>query len=132
SQQQRGQRRRRSHHPRHRVGDGTRGAGHSSHHTAGTNLASPPPMTPELALTELRRGLEVALWVGGPLLLAMLAVGVVVGIIQAATQINEPTIAFVTKAITLTAALFALGSFLLAYLVDYTVTLFQRIPHLIG
>lgn len=89
-------------------------------------------MTPELALTELRRGLEVALWVGGPLLLAMLAVGVVVGIIQAATQINEPTIAFVTKAITLTAALFALGSFLLAYLVDYTVTLFQRIPHLIG
>ncbi len=89
-------------------------------------------MTPELALPELRRGLEVALWVGGPLLLAMLAVGVVVGIIQAATQINEPTIAFVTKAITLTAALFALGSFLLAYLVDYTVTLFQRIPHLIG
>ena len=89
-------------------------------------------MTPELALTELRRGLEVALWVGGPLLLAMLAVGVVVGIIQAATQINEPTIAFVTKAIALTAALFALGSFLLAYLVDYTTALFQRIPHLIG
>lgn len=89
-------------------------------------------MTPELALTELRRGLEVALWVGGPLLLAMLAVGVVVGIVQAATQINEPTIAFVTKALTLTAALFALGSFLLAYLVDYTIALFQRIPHLIG
>ncbi len=89
-------------------------------------------MTPELALTELRRGLEVALWVGGPLLLVMLVVGVVVGIVQAATQINEPTIAFVTKAIALTAALFALGSFLLAYLVDYTVALFQRIPHLIG
>lgn len=89
-------------------------------------------MTPELALTELRRGLEVVLWVGGPLLLCVLVVGVVVGVVQAATQINEPTIAFVTKAVTLTAALFALGSFLLAYLVDYTVTLFQRIPHLIG
>ncbi|WP_028917060.1 flagellar biosynthetic protein FliQ [Pseudoxanthomonas sp. J35] len=89
-------------------------------------------MTPELALTELRRGLEVALWVGGPLLVAVLVVGVAVGIVQAATQLNEPTIAFVAKAAALTAALFAAGSFLLAYLVDYTVALFQRIPHLIG
>ena len=89
-------------------------------------------MTPELALTELRRGLEVALWVGGPLLVAVLVVGVVVGIVQAATQLNEPTIAFIAKAAALTAALFAMGSFLLAYLVDYTTALFQRIPHLIG
>ena len=89
-------------------------------------------MAPELALTELRRGLEVALWVGGPLLMSVLVVGIVVGIIQAATQLNEPTIAFIAKAVTLTAALFALGSFLLAYLVDYTIALFQRIPHLIG
>ncbi|NYZ61812.1 flagellar biosynthetic protein FliQ [Luteimonas deserti] len=89
-------------------------------------------MSPELALTELRRGLEVALWVGGPLLLTVLVVGVVVGIVQAATQINEPTIAFVAKAAALTAALFALGAVLLGYLVDYTVTLFRSIPHLIG
>ncbi len=89
-------------------------------------------MTPELALTELRRGLEVALWVGGPLLATVLVVGVVVGIVQAATQINEPTIAFVAKAAALTAALFALGAILLAYLVDYTTSLFRSIPHLIG
>ena len=89
-------------------------------------------MSPELALTELRRGLEVALWVGGPLLAVVLVVGVVVGIVQAATQINEPTIAFVAKAAALTAALFALGAVLLGYLVDYTITLFRSIPHLIG
>ncbi|WP_407351622.1 flagellar biosynthetic protein FliQ [Luteimonas sp. R10] len=89
-------------------------------------------MTPELALTELRLGLQVALWVGGPLLMTVLVVGVVVGVVQAATQLNEPTIAFIAKAAALTAALFALGSFLLIYLVDYTITLFQRIPHLIG
>ncbi|MGY0632989.1 flagellar biosynthetic protein FliQ [Luteimonas sp. A478] len=89
-------------------------------------------MTPELALTELRRGLEVALWVGGPLLLTVLVVGVVVGVLQAATQINEPTIAFVAKAAALTAALFALGGFLLTYLVEFVVSLFHRIPHLIG
>lgn len=89
-------------------------------------------MSPELALTELRRGLEVALWVGGPLLVTVLVVGVVVGVVQAATQINEPTIAFVAKAAALTAALFALGAMLLSYLVDYTTTLFRSIPHLIG
>jgi len=89
-------------------------------------------VSPELALTELRRGLEVALWVGGPLLVTVLVVGVVVGVVQAATQINEPTIAFVAKAAALTAALFALGAMLLSYLVDYTTTLFRSIPHLIG
>jgi len=89
-------------------------------------------MSPELALTELRAGLTMALWTGGPLLLAVLVVGVVVGVIQAATQLNEPTIAFIAKAVALTAALFAIGSWLLVSLVDYTHTLFQRIPHLIG
>lgn len=89
-------------------------------------------MNPELALTELRLGLQVALWVGGPLLVTVLVVGVVVGVLQAATQVNEPTIPFVAKAAALTAALFMLGAFLLSYLVDYTITLFHRIPHLIG
>jgi len=89
-------------------------------------------MSPELALTELRAGLTMMLWIGGPLLLAVLVVGVVVGVVQAATQLNEPTIAFIAKAIALTAALFAIGSWLLVSLVDYTLTLFHRIPHLIG
>ena len=89
-------------------------------------------MSPETALDELRKGLEAALVVGGPLLVVVLVVGVVVGIVQAATQLNEPTIAFIAKAVALTAGLFAMGSFLLAYLVDYTTALFQRIPHLIG
>jgi len=89
-------------------------------------------MSPELALTELRGGLVTVLWIAGPLLLAMLLVGVVIGIFQAATQLNEPTIAFVAKVTALTAMLFATGSMLLAHLVEYTIMLFQRIPHLIG
>lgn len=89
-------------------------------------------MTPELALTELRGGLVTVLWIAGPLLLTVLVVGVVVGVVQAATQLNEPTIAFVAKAAALTAALFALGSLLLGHLVEFTTLLFQRIPHLIG
>lgn len=89
-------------------------------------------MTPELALTELRAGLELALWVGGPLLLAVLVVGVIVGVLQAATQINEPTVAFVIKALALAATLAATGSWLLSRLVDFTTALFLRIPQLIG
>jgi flagellar biosynthetic protein FliQ len=89
-------------------------------------------MTPETALTELRVGLEVALLVGGPLLVVVLAVGVVVGVLQAATQINEPTVAFVAKAVAITAALAAMGSWLLGQLVEYTIALFQRIPQLVG
>lgn len=89
-------------------------------------------MSPETALTELRAGLQVALMVGGPLLLAVLAVGVVVGLLQAATQVNEPTVAFVAKALAMVVALAAMGSLLLGMLVDFTVALFQRIPQLVG
>ena len=89
-------------------------------------------MTPELALTELRRGLEVALWVGGPLLVTVLVVGVVVGVLQAATQINEPTIPFVVKVVGLVVVMAATGHFLLGRMVAFTTDLFHRIPHLIG
>lgn len=89
-------------------------------------------MTPETALTEIGRGLQMALLLGAPPLLAVLAVGVVVGVVQAATQINEQTIGFVVKAVALTATLAITGHFLLGKLVAFTTELYQRIPHLIG
>ena len=88
-------------------------------------------MSPELALTEISRGLMLALILGSPLL-AVLIAGVVVGILQAATQINEQTIAFVAKAIALALTLLIAGGFLLGKLVSYTIDLVHRIPHLIG
>lgn len=89
-------------------------------------------MTPEVAMTEISRGLQMALLMGAPPLLAVLAVGVLVGVIQAATQINEQTIGFVVKAIALTATIALMGHFLLGRLVAFTTDLFQRIPQLIG
>ena len=89
-------------------------------------------MSPELALTELRGGLVAVLWIAGPLLLVVLVVGVLVGVVQAATQLNEPTIAFIAKAAALTVALFALGNLLLGHIVEYTTLPILRIPHLIG
>jgi flagellar biosynthetic protein FliQ len=89
-------------------------------------------MNPEVALDEIARGLQMALLLGGPPLIAVLVIGVVVGILQAATQINEPTIAFVFKTVTLIATLAATGHFLLGRLVAFTIDLFHRIPQLIG
>ncbi|MBS3957796.1 MAG: flagellar biosynthetic protein FliQ [Xanthomonadaceae bacterium] len=89
-------------------------------------------MSPETALTELSRGLELALLVGGPLLLVVLVVGVVVGLLQAATQVNEPTVAFVAKAVAMVAVLAMLGSTLVITMVEFTVALFQRIPSVVG
>lgn len=89
-------------------------------------------MTPEVAMSEIARGLQMALLLGAPPLLAVLGVGVVVGIIQAATQINEQTIGFVLKAMALTATIAISGHFLLGRLVSFTIDLYQRIPQLIG
>lgn len=89
-------------------------------------------MTPETALNEMRQALEVALLVAAPMLLSVLAIGVVVGILQAATQINEPTIAFVAKAIGLAAVLSLSGGWMMAKLVEFTIALVQRIPTLVG
>ncbi|MGH8077530.1 MAG: flagellar biosynthetic protein FliQ [Lysobacter sp.] len=89
-------------------------------------------MSPEVAVGEIARGLQMALVLGAPPLLAVLVIGVVVGVLQAATQINEPTIAFVVKAIALMATLALTGHFLLGRMVAFTTDLFHRIPHLIG
>ena len=89
-------------------------------------------MTPETALGEISRGLQMALTLGGPALIAVLVVGVAVGVMQAATQVNEPTIQFVVKALGLVVVLATTGHFLLGRMVAFTTDLFHRIPHLIG
>jgi flagellar biosynthesis protein FliQ len=75
----------------------------------------------------LRDGMLVMLKVGGPPLLVSLGVGLLVALLQAITQINEATLAFVPKVIALGAALIMLGPFMLATLTNYTHILFDRI-----
>lgn len=88
-------------------------------------------MSPELALTELRLALEMLLLMAGPPLLAVLVVGVLVGVVQAATQINEATVPFVFKAIALGIVLGFGGAWFTGYMVDYTTSLILRIPQLV-
>ncbi len=55
-------------------------------------------MTPELPSALLREGLTLLLTVGSPLFAAALAVGLLVGVLQAATQINDPATGFLPRA----------------------------------
>ena len=75
-----------------------------------------------------------ALWtialISAPLLLVALAVGLFVGIIQAATSINEMTLSFIPKLIAMALALLLFGSWMLVTLVDFTRSSFERIPTL--
>lgn len=77
-------------------------------------------MTSDGAITLLGGALIVLIKVAGPMLLIALLVGLVVGVLQAATQINEGSIAFTIKLVTVAVALVVLGPWTLRQLVDYT------------
>lgn len=88
-------------------------------------------MTPEVVLTEGGRALQLALMLAAPLLLTALAVGVIVGVFQAATQINEQTLSFIPKLLATAGVLVLTGPWMLRLLVEYTHRLFDSIPALI-
>lgn len=75
----------------------------------------------------LRDGMLVMLKLAGPPLLVALCVGLLVALLQAITQINEATLAFVPKVLALFAALMLLGPYMLATLSGYTRELFDRL-----
>lgn len=89
-------------------------------------------MTPESVLTVGRHALEVTLLLSAPLLLAALAVGLLVGVFQAATQINEMTLSFIPKLLGVAVALALAGPWMLKVLVGYTRDLITSIPSLVG
>lgn len=89
-------------------------------------------MTPDTVLTVGRQALELTALLAGPLLIASLLVGLVVAMFQAATQINEMTLTFIPKLITVGLVLMVAGPWLLRNLLGFTVRLFQNIPEMIG
>lgn len=72
----------------------------------------------------------VTIMVSAPLLAVVLVIGVLIGIVQAATSINEMTLSFIPKLIGLALAIVICGNWQIAILVDYARGMFQRIPTL--
>lgn len=89
-------------------------------------------MTPDTVMTVGQEALVVAVKITAPILLSSLLVGLVVAMFQAATQINEMTLTFVPKLITLGVVLVVAGPWILSVLIDYIHGLFKSIPSLIG
>jgi flagellar biosynthetic protein FliQ len=89
-------------------------------------------MTPEVVTTIGQEALWVTMLIAGPLLLSALAVGLLVGMFQAATQINEMTMSFIPKLLVLVLALILAGPWMLSIITNYTVQLFAQIPSLIA
>ncbi|MEO5767264.1 MAG: flagellar biosynthetic protein FliQ [Polyangia bacterium] len=84
----------------------------------------------DLVLRAVREGLLLAILVSAPPLLASLLVGFVVGIVQAATQIQDQTLAFVPKLVVVAVTLLALGPVLGTQLVRFTHALLLVFPTL--
>ena len=76
--------------------------------------------------------LSPILLLAAPLLLAALAIGLLVGVFQAATQINEMTLSFIPKLVGVFFAVVVSGPWILQLLIDYTQRLFSSIPGMVG
>ncbi len=89
-------------------------------------------MTPEMVTTIGQQALWVTMLIAAPMLLSALAVGLLIGMFQAATQINEMTLSFIPKLLILVGSLVVAGPWMLSVIVNYTRQLMEQIPSLIS
>lgn len=79
-----------------------------------------------------QNGLYMLLMISAPILLAVLIVGLVISVFQAATQINEQTLSFVPKVLAAVAVLAVAGPWMMTMLVDYIRQTLTSIPSMLG
>ncbi len=89
-------------------------------------------MTPDTIIGIAQQALELTTYILAVVLLPALAVGLLVSVFQAATQINEVTLSFIPKLLVTFLVLLAAGPWMLQSLLDYTRQMFENIPTLIG
>ena len=78
------------------------------------------------------QALLVAAKLAAPVLITALVVGFAISLLQSITQIQEPTLAFVPKAVAVAVALVVCGNWMISTMVGFTTTLFDHIPTLLG
>ena len=88
-------------------------------------------MTPDLVMTIGQDALTTMLVLAMPMLLVALAIGLLVGVFQAATQINEMTLSFIPKLVGMSVAIAVAGPWMLKVIVNYTQALIINIPAMI-
>lgn len=85
-------------------------------------------MTPMLASDLLQRTLTLVLTLAGPLLLAALVVGVLVSLLQAVTQVQEQSLTFIPKLVTMAAVFVVTLPWMMRGLITFAVGMFQALP----
>ncbi len=89
-------------------------------------------MNSEFVLALGEKGIYTILLVSGPLLILALAVGLLVSIFQATTQIQEQTLAFIPKIVAVLVGLIFLGPWMLTRMVAFTAEVFQNLNKFVG
>ena len=89
-------------------------------------------MTPETIYRVSQDAMIIAIKLTAPILLPSLAIGLIIAVFQAATQINEATLTFVPKLIIIGLVLLIMGPWMLQLFLDYFQALIRDIPQLIG
>jgi flagellar biosynthesis protein FliQ len=89
-------------------------------------------MTPDTVMDLAHNALWITVLVAAPLLLVALATGLVVGMLQAATQVHEQTLSFIPKLLLLVVTLYTAGPWMLRVLTGFTRDLYASIPTIVG
>ncbi|MGB5200093.1 MAG: flagellar biosynthesis protein FliQ [Sedimenticolaceae bacterium] len=79
-----------------------------------------------------RQAMEVTILLAAPILLASLAVGLLVAMFQAATQINEMTLSFVPKLMIIAVVMMTAGPWMIRQITGFTTRLIENLPYMIG
>lgn len=89
-------------------------------------------MTPESVISIAEEGIWTVILIAGPLLLLALAVGLIVSIFQATTQIQEQTLAFIPKIVAVLLGLIFFGPWMLGHMLSYTENILSNLTRFIG
>jgi flagellar biosynthetic protein FliQ len=89
-------------------------------------------MTPDTIIDLSQQALYLIAMIAAPMLLSALAIGLLIGMFQAATSINEQTLSFIPKLMVLLMSIVVAGPWMLNLLLTFTRRLYLNIPGLIG
>lgn len=89
-------------------------------------------MSPDTVIDISQKTLYLIALISAPMLLSALAIGLIIGMFQAATSINEQTLSFIPKLMVLLLSIVIAGPWMLNLLVNFSRQLYLDIPGLIG
>lgn len=86
-------------------------------------------MSPDFAVNICRKAVQTALMCAAPMLLAGMCVGLLVSILQAATQINEQTLTFIPKIVVVFLTLLLFGPWIIRVMITFTLGIFEAVAN---